>query len=127
MRCIAECTRHVVMQHGCTLGDGTAWCGKHKLPRLHSSPLHLVVNTYLQCTAPPRSNQQLLGVEVCLDPSSKSEPKAIDCPANRASAVDSQPGVTECNGTVTMRIGVEVGLEIVRCSCGEERAGQGSC
>jgi hypothetical protein len=62
-------------------------------------------DVWLTCNA---ANQQLLGIEVCLDPSSKTEPKAINCPASRAAALDSQPGVTECNGTATMRLGVEI-------------------
>ena len=56
-----------------------------------------------------RSNQNLLAVEVCLDPANKDTPQAIDCPTNRTAAVGSQPGVADCNGTVYLRLGIEVG------------------
>lgn len=53
------------------------------------------------------SNGNLLGVEVCLDPSSKT-PRAVDCPASRAAALGREAGVAECNGTGWMRLGIEV-------------------
>ena len=59
-------------------------------------------------------------MEVCLDPSSKSDPKAVDCPANRTAAVGPQPGVVDCaaiNGSVWLRTGIEVRLQ-----CGSSEA-----
>ena len=50
-------------------------------------------------------------MEVCLDPSSKGDPKAVDCPANRTAAVGPQPGVVDCaaiNGSAWLRLGIEV-------------------
>lgn len=47
-------------------------------------------------------------MEVCLDPSNKGEPTAINCPGARADALGEQPGVVECSGNIWMRLGIEV-------------------
>lgn len=61
------------------------------------------------CSPSTRSNANLLSVEVCLDPSKKDEPTAINCPGARADAVGEQAGVVECTGNIWMRLGIEVG------------------
>lgn len=56
----------------------------------------------------PRSNFNLLSVEVCLDPNNKGDPTAINCPGARADVLGQQPGVVECSGNIWMRLGIEV-------------------
>lgn len=65
--------------------------------------------TFFSPSPSPCSNANLLSVEVCLDPSKKDEPTAINCPGARADAVGEQAGVVECTGNIWMRLGIEVG------------------